>query len=63
MEPTPDRQRLAGAFRFVSELASVATECAGSSAWSDELTARRRRRALTDLPAKQRDAVRREKAL
>jgi hypothetical protein len=63
MEPTPDRQRLAGAYRFVSELASVAAECAGSSAWTDELTARRRRRAITDVPVKQRDAVRREKAL
>jgi len=63
MEPTSDRQRLAGAFRFVSELSSVAAECADSAAWTDELTARRRRRAISDVPAKRRDAEHRENAL
>jgi len=47
----------------VHELASVAAEHAESGLWTDELTARRRRRALTDLPAKRGEVARREKAL
>lgn len=63
MEPTPDRLRLAGAFRFVTELAAVAAECAPQATSTDELTVRRRRRSLTEVPAKSRDTARREKAL
>jgi hypothetical protein len=63
MNATLDRQRIAGAFRFVAELSAVAEECAATGAWSDELTARRRQRVLSPKPARAGSEERRAKAL
>jgi len=63
MNATFDRQRIAGAFRFLAELSAVAEECAASGVWSDELTTRRRQRALSRGPARVRSGEHREKAL
>ena len=45
MDAASDPRRLAGAFRFIGELSSVAAECARRDEWSDELTTRRKLRA------------------
>jgi hypothetical protein len=47
MDSTTESRRVAGAMRFLAELASVAAECAATGVWDDELTARRRQREDT----------------
>jgi hypothetical protein len=60
-----DRNNLAGAARFIAELSAVAHDCAATGAWTDELSDRRRRRALGPPPvaAQVRGREGREKAL
>jgi hypothetical protein len=44
MDGTSHDRRVTGALRFLAELSSVASECAATWVWDDELTARRRLR-------------------
>jgi hypothetical protein len=44
MNATSDGRCVAGALRFLAELSSLATDCAATGVWDDELTARRRQR-------------------
>jgi hypothetical protein len=44
MNATSDSRRVVGALRFLAELSAVASECAATGVWDDELTARRRQR-------------------
>ncbi|HEX3550944.1 MAG TPA: hypothetical protein VHT53_11240 [Candidatus Elarobacter sp.] len=46
MDGSSDGRRLAGVLRFLADLSDVAAECAASAVKNDELTARRRLRAV-----------------
>ena len=44
MNPTSESRRVTSALHFLAELSEVAEECAATTVWDDELTARRRLR-------------------